>query len=236
MVMRGTVARRWFSGAVGLLLLLLLPACATASGEDLGTPVPIFEVTSTSPSATVPDPDPGLPTDCERILTASDLGALLGLPLDSVVSRSTIGQPAPAVGRTERVACSYSATGSVGDRPRGAALLDVNSATYVDAAAAAAQWQVNLDVEDGAVSDVALGAARAALVERPGETVLMVAHDAATITLVLPDEVRVGDVAARDTLVDLALRVLPPVAGAGQPTTTPTPTTTDAALPGDAVS
>jgi hypothetical protein len=218
--MRGSVARRWFSGAVGVLVLLLLPACATASGDDLGPPLPTFEAAApdSADGATPQDGETGLPDDCERVLRAADL--------DSVGSRTTIGVPAPSVGRTERVACAYTATGPTGDLRRGAALLDVNSAAYVDDAAAAGQWRVNAEAEDGAAREFAIGAARAVLVERPGEAVLMVVNRSSTVTLVLPDEVRVGDLEAQEILVDLALRVLPQVSGqasAAPPTDPPAP-------------
>lgn len=214
--MRGTVARRGVSGAIGLILIVVLSACATAAGDDVGTPVPSFGGPTSTVDAPPATEDPGLPDDCERILPASELGALLGQPVDSVTSRTTIGVPEPSVGRTDRVACRYATVGQVGGRP-GAGLFDVNSAHYTDPAAAVAQWRTNAAVEDGPARELAIGAARAVLVERPDTSVLMVVHEISTVTLVLP--VRVDDRDPQDTLVDLALRVLPRVSGPGAPAT-----------------
>lgn len=152
--------------------------------------------------------DGRLPDDCARLLAANDLGALFGLPLDSVAVRTTIGTPVPAVGRTERLACRYSRAG--GDRVD---LLDVNVSTYTDDAAAAKQWRTNADAEDGGRRDVQLGAAKGVLVERPAEVVLMLANGTETLTFVLPERIRIGSLSAADTLTDLALRVLPAVSG-----------------------
>lgn len=161
-----------------------------------------------------------LPTECGEYLSVADLGALLGLPLDSVTVRTTIGVAEPSVGRTERVACRYSGIGEA----RGT-LLDVNVARYVDAAAAAKQWRTNTGVESGDRTDLAIGAAQAALFDRPSESVLMVTFDDDTLTFVLPEGARPGDRARGDVLVDLALRVLPAVGppGSGTPAPAPTP-------------
>ena len=154
-----------------------------------------------------------LPDDCTRLLGGNDLGALFGLPLDSVAVRTTIGTPAPAVGRTERLTCSYARTGGAKND-----LLDVNVSAYTDADAATKQWRTNAAVEDGPHRDVTLGNARGVLVERPTDAVLLVANGAETLTFVLPQPVRIRDLSAADTLVDLALRVLPAVAaGAAAP-------------------
>ena len=118
--------------------------------------------------------------------------------------RTTIGTPAPAVGRTERLTCSYTRTGGAKDD-----LLDVNVSAYTDADAATKQWRTNAAVEDGPHRDVTLGNARGVLVERPTDAVLLVANGAETLTFVLPQPVRIRDLSAADTLVDLALRVLP---------------------------
>lgn len=201
------------------LVILLSVGCAPADAET--TPVPMFPLPSAAGSA-----QPGeaarsgsLPTECGEFLAVADLGALLGLPLDSVTVRTTIGVAEPSVGRTERVACRYSGTGAA----RGT-LLDVNVARYVDAAAAEKQWRTNSGVESGDRTDLAIGAAQAALFDRPSESVLMVTFDDDTLTFVLPEGPRPGDRARGDVLVDLALRVLPTVGppGAGSPAPAPT--------------
>ena len=186
-----------------------LAACGSAAGAPGALPVPTFD-SSAQPRSGAPGPtqEGALPDDCARVLGGNDLGALFGLAVDSVAVRTTIGAPAPAVGRTERLACQYTRTGGARDR-----LLDVNIGAYTDADAAARQWRTNVDAEDGTRRDVPLGQARGVLVERPQEAVLMVANGAETLTFVLPARVRIRDLSAGDTLVDLALRVLPAVSG-----------------------
>lgn len=190
------------------------------------TPVPTFTGPSAEADAASGNerPDGSLPTDCTEMLAVGDLGALLGLPLDSVAVSSIIGVPEPSVGRTERVACTY--TGTAASPVRGI-LLDVNVARYVDAAAAANQWETNTGVESGERHDLSIGAAAAALFDRPDESVLMVTYDDDTLRFVLPEGPRPGDRSRRDLLVDLALRVLPvvgpPSAAPAAPTTTATP-------------
>ena len=196
--------------------VLALTSCGSAAGEPGALPVPTFASTPTAASAVgvTGVADQGrLPDDCVRLLGGNDLGALFGLPVDSVSVRTTIGTPAPAVGRTERLSCSYTRTGAAkGD------LLDVNVSAYTDADAATKQWRTNAAVEDGPHRDVALGDARGVLVERPTDAVLLVANGAETLTFVLPQPVRIRDLSAADTLVDVALRVLPAVAaGAHRP-------------------
>jgi hypothetical protein len=192
---------------------LVLAACGSASGEPVALPVPTFPATPAASAAGVAGAvDQGrLPDDCTRLLGVNDLGALFGLPLDSVTVRTTIGTPAPSVGRTERLACQYRRVGDgKGD------LLDINVSTYTDADAAVKQWRTNANAEDGAQRDVELGGARGVLVERPTDAVLMVANGTETLTFVLPARIRIRDLSAADTLVDLALRVLPTVS-AGPP-------------------
>jgi hypothetical protein len=137
---------------------------------------------------------------------------LLGLPLDSVEVRTIVGVAEPSVGRTERVACRYTGTAAAGPR-RGRTLLDLNVSAYTDPGAAMKQWRVNSDAESGERRELPIGAASAVLVERPGESLLMVAHGTSNLTFVLPGA---GSLPVQrppgDTLVDLALRVLPAVA------------------------
>jgi hypothetical protein len=196
-------------------VVLVLSSCASAAGEPGALPVPTFPSTPTAAASVgvTGVADQGrLPDDCTRLLGGNDLGALFGLPLDSVAVRTTIGTPAAAVGRTERLTCSYSrSTGAKDD------LLDLNVSAYTDAESAVKQWRTNAAVEDGPHRDVALGNARGVLVERPTDAVLLVANGAETLTFVLPQPVRIRDLSAADTLVDLALRVLPAVAGGATP-------------------
>ena len=106
--MRGGIWSRLGAGAA----VLALTSCGSAAGAG-ALPVPTFPAVPTAAaSGGAGAADQGrLPDDCARLLAGNDLGALFGLPLDSVTVRTTIGTPAPAVGRTERLGCSYTRTG-----------------------------------------------------------------------------------------------------------------------------
>ena len=135
-----------------------------------------------------------LPDDCERLLAAGDLNALLGLPLDTVTVRTTIGVAEPSVGRTERVACRY--TTKAAGPARGRPLLLLNASAYTSPDAASQQWRRNADIEDGVHRDLPIGSAGAVLVERGGEALLSVVYGPATLTLILPDQPLPGGSAA----------------------------------------
>lgn len=194
-----------------VLALAMVTAC---SGPASSTAVPTFP----SPAAAgdgspLAGSDQGaVPDRCEPLLGTADLGALLGLPLDSVELRTTVHVPQPAVGRTERIACRYTGAGSV----KGT-LLDLDVSAYADPRAASEQWRVNVESEDGERREVPLGSASAVLVERPREAVLRVVHGASNLTFLLPDRPLPVGRSPADTLLDLALRVLPVVAPAPAP-------------------
>jgi hypothetical protein len=196
-------------------LALMFAACGAPATDPIA--VPTFPSRAGEAVPATGADGRAISADCGRIFSTGDLEALFGLPLGSVGVRTTIGVPQPSVGRTERVACDYTLSGS-----RGRPLLDVNVTAYVDEAAAALQWRVNVDAEAGERRDVPLGAASAVLIERPGEAVLMVAHGATNLTLVLPDQPLPGGRNRGDVLVDLALRILPAVSVESVGNATPT--------------
>lgn len=203
--------------ATVLAVALWVVTVAGCAQPVTGPALPTFPV-SVNSSVTRAPGGPGhgaVPHDCGRLITVSDLGALLGLPLDSVAVRSTVGVPAASVGRTERLDCSY--TGTAGGR----SLLSLNAAAYATPDAAAAQWKLNTAAEDGTRRDVPIGAAKAVLVERPGEALLTVLYGSGTLTFMLPDRPLPRDRA--DVLVDLALRVLPGIADTAPAPSTPPP-------------
>lgn len=211
---RSVVRRALISG----LLVLALAGC---SGPEY-LPVPTFpgpQVAVGGAGTGVVPGDAGLPDDCERVLPAADLVALLGLPLDSVAVRTTLGVPEPSVGRLERVACRYTGTsGGV----RGATLLELNAGRYVDDASATRQWRVNSAAEGGARRGLPLGTAPGILIERPAEALFTVVNRDVALTMTLPASApRAPGRSTADTLVDLALRVLatatPPQAPARPP-------------------
>jgi hypothetical protein len=175
------------------------------------TALPTFAASTAQPGTTRAGLDEGaIPDDCERLLKVAELNALLGLPLDTVTVRSTLGIAEPSVGRTERVACRYSAKGA--GPAQGRPLLLLNAAAYTSPDAAQQQWRRNADIEDGVHRDLPLGKAGAVLVERGGEALLSVVYGPATLTLILPDQPLPGDRPRTEALVDLALRVLPAIA------------------------
>jgi hypothetical protein len=186
------------------------PSLPTFAGSDGG---------SSSAAASIAADAGVVPDDCARILPTDQLVAVLGLPLNSIVVRTTVGVPAPTVGRVERVDCAY--TGTAGPES-GRRLLAINAAAYTTSAAARAQWMLNTAGEDGAHRDEPVGSAAGVLVERPGETLLAVQYGSGTITLVLPERPLPAGSTPASMLVDLARRVLPTMAGAA-PAPSPTP-------------
>jgi hypothetical protein len=226
--MGGGLLGRVVRASLAAVLLASIAACGVSAAAD-PVELPSFAPASSESDTTTADgPDEGaIPDDCERLLKVADLGAVLGLPLDSVRVRTTVGVAQPSVGRTERVACRYSMKAN-GPGP-GRTLLDMNSSAYVDAGAASRQWRLNADIEDGEHRDLPIGSAGAVLVERGGEALLSVAYESVTLTMVLPDQPLPGGRPRAEALVDLALRVLPSVAP--PPSAPPPPPAVDPAAP-----
>jgi hypothetical protein len=193
--------------ALGLMLMLVASGCGAAPA---GPSVPTFDDTSQATGSTgvaTPGPDEGaIPDDCAKLIAAGDLGALLGLPLDSVTLRTTRHVAAPAIGRTERVACEYTGQGSVRGR-----LLALDVSSYTSDTAARDQWQVNVEAEDGTQQPLPIGAASGVLIQRGAETALRVVHGASNLVFVLPHSQLPDSRSPADTLVDLALRVIPAI-------------------------
>lgn len=214
-------SRAALAAVVAALCAQLVTSCASGAAIDRPS-LPTFPAAAgTSASASPGAADQGsVPDDCSRLLPAADLGALLGLPLDTVAVRTTVGVPSPSVGRTERLDCAY--TGTPGGPAVGRPLLGVNAAAYSGAAAAADHWKLNADAEDGTRRQLPIGTAKAILIERGGETLLTVLYGSGTLTLTLPERPLPGNRAPGDVLVDLALRVLPTIAGTA-PKPKPTP-------------
>ena len=153
------------------------------------------------------------PLDCDGLLSADEATVLLGLPIDGVVVRSVWGTPAPAVGRVERLRCTYSAI--VSSWPVRGEVLDVTFGRFVDGDAARAQSDRNsIDIAGDASVPVALGAASARVARLPGTTRLSVSYREFTLDLALPDRAA-GSRTPETVLVDLALRVLARIAPPG---------------------
>lgn len=215
--MRRVAGGRALARALPALAVLALGAACGVS-DAAPTELPTFPVVSTEPSVQTDVRDGLIPDDCEQLLGVADLNAVLGLPLDTVAVRTTIGVAEPSVGRTERVACRYSGTGS--GPVHGQRLLDINAAAYTDSDAADRQWRRNADAEDGARRDLPIGSAGAVIVERNEEALLSVVYGPVILTVVLPEQPLPGGRPRAEAVVDLALRVLPAVVTPSPPPST----------------
>lgn len=215
----------WIVRALLGCALALLAGCTNAAAP--GPSLPTFPASgpgSASAAASTVHDAGVVPDDCSRILPVGELVAVLGMPLDSAVVRTVVGVPAPSVGRTERMDCTYSGTAAAGP-DSGKRLLAINAAAYTTPAAARAQWKLNTAGEDGVHRDQPVGSAPGVLVERPGEKLLAVLYGSGTVTIVLPDRPLPPGRAPDAMLVDLARRVLPTMAAAAPPASAaPTPT------------
>jgi len=213
--------------ALALLAVAVLTGCSTASG-DPSIAVPTFP--AADPSRPAPGAEPvkiALPDDCGRVMSVEQVGALFAQPLGAVTAKTVRGVPEPSVGRTERIACTWSLTGQ-GDT--GPVLYQLNIGRYTDAAAASRQWRSNTNAEraDAASSkDLKVGDAPGVLVERPDEATLALAYGVDTLTFVLPKAAPGQTRPAAETLPDLAQRVIPVIA----PTQPPGSRTAAAAPP-----
>jgi hypothetical protein len=224
--MAGRSTRRTRSGslslvAIAVLAVAILTGCSTASG-DTSISVPTFP--PADPSRPAPGAEPikiALPDDCSRLMSIEQAGALFAQPLGAVSVKTVRGVPEPSVGRTERVACTYSLTGQ-GDT--GPVLYQLNVGRYTDAAAASRQWQSNTNAEraDATSSkDLRIGDSKAVLVERPDEATLAVVYGVDTLTFVLPQAAPGQTRPASETLPDLAQRVIPALAPTQPPGSRP---------------
>ena len=205
---------QWLARPLIGAILTLLVGCSAA--PEPGPSLPTFPASDDGSAATAASrsTDSGVvPDDCSRILPVDQLVAVLGLPLNSIVVRTTVGMPAPSVGRLERMDCAYTGTAPAGP-DSGKRVLAINAAAYTSPDAAHAQWVLNTSGEDGAHREQPVGSAAGVLVERPGETLLAVQYGSGVVTLVLPNRPLPPASTAAGMLVDLARRVLPTMPGA----------------------
>ena len=202
----------WLARPLIGAILTLLVGCSAAPEPGPSLPTfPASDAASASAAAAHVTDSGVVPDDCSRILPVDQLVAVFGLPLNSVMVRTTVGVPAPSVGRVERMDCAY--TGTAPGPDNGRRILAINAAAYTSQAAAHAQWMLNTSGEDGVHRDQPVGSAAGTLVERPGETLLAVQYGSGTVTLVLPDRPLPSGSTPASMLVDLARRVLPTMAG-----------------------
>jgi hypothetical protein len=203
----------WLARPLIGAILTLLVGCSAAPEPGPSLPTfPASDAASASAAAATVADSGVVPDDCARILPVDQVVAVFGLPLNSVMVRTTVGVPAPSVGRVERMDCAY--TGTAPGPDSGRRILAINAAAYTSQAAAHAQWMLNTSGEDGVHREQPVGSAAGMLVERPGETLLAVQYGSGTVTLVLPDRPLPAASTPAAMLVDLARRVLPTMAGA----------------------
>ncbi|HEY2205682.1 MAG TPA: hypothetical protein VGH99_14515 [Pseudonocardia sp.] len=176
--------------------------CGRPSDAERVEPIPTFAA-SAAPNAAAPRPRTTLlPTDCAEVISGDTMSALLGQPMGSVQARTVLGQPAPSVGRLERVTCLYL---------RGRPLVTVNLGAYSTPTAADSQLSTNVSAERGearSVQQLSIGSAKAVLLDERDQTVLMVASGRSGMTLGLNH----GAVPPRyiqPIMVDMAQRMLP---------------------------
>jgi hypothetical protein len=180
---------------------VLLTACAAPR-----KPVAVPEFPPPAPAVTASRAAGPTILDCDGLLSADEATVLLGLPIDGVAVTSIQGVPAPAVGRVERLGCTYSAI--VPSWPVRGEVLAVTVGRFADADAARAQSDRNsVDVAGNASVPVALGTATARIAPLAGTTQLLVAYRQFTLDLTLPDSAA-GRRGPEAVLVDLARRIL----------------------------
>jgi len=177
-------------------------ACATRSGP-VAPPTFPPPAPTTSARAAAPPAD----VDCASLLPEAEVVAVLGLPLDGLVTGEVRDVPAPRVGRLARQRCSYSSID-----PHGAAtglVLEVTVGTFADPGAAHAQYERNVADVAGAVAPqpTRLGAATAAIVPLADRPTLMAVYQDHTIDVTASD--RVGGMnGVRGAILNIARRVL----------------------------
>lgn len=180
------------------------------------TTVPAFPpvTVTTSPPASS---GPGLPPrDCTQLLTAAQVVAQLGLPLDTVTVATILD--VAAAGRELRVVCTYTRLSPA----QPGVVLRIVVTTYTSTATAATQARVNAAAETRDASrstPVALGAASATVFTEPAATVLLARYGRYTVAVSLPSlatatlDPRPAPAAVVTDLVDRVLATLPPAPG-----------------------
>ncbi|WP_189060572.1 hypothetical protein [Longimycelium tulufanense] len=174
-----------------LVLLLVLTTCVAAlfaCSGDPSTPVPPPPVPTSTPPSTPANtllaqgmPAARVPKDCTLVAPAAEVDRIAGRRLGP--SLQIVGVPEPAIGRTERLACYYGASGGV-KKPVGA--VELGLAGYATERAAAQRVRATIDAErarGAAVNEIRLGAEPAVLLVGPKERTLMLALDRATVVV-----------------------------------------------------
>ena len=110
-----------------------------------------------------------------------------GCRSNSIVVRTTVGVPAPSVGRVERMDCAYSGTAPAGPRQRQARCSRSTRPPTRRPPPPARSGCSTPRARTARTATSRSAAPPGVLVERPGETLLAVQYGSGTVTLVLPD-------------------------------------------------
>ncbi|WP_143172353.1 hypothetical protein [Pseudonocardia thermophila] len=189
------IARLLGTGMLCLLLGGSLTGCGGASAEP-GVMVPTF-------APTTPTADPATePLDpCAALITPADVAGVLGLDPAKTSVRTIRGLPAPAVGRTEKIDCTYQGE-------KGRSLFTLRAYTYESPEAARKQWELNASLEDGEKRDIAVGPATGLLYVRRGELLLSLIDGPRTLAVQVPDRTVPKGRARENLITDFAQRAL----------------------------
>jgi hypothetical protein len=196
----GLASRRSVRLLAPALLAAVLGGVLTGCSAEArsGVDVPTFAPTSPTadPAAAAAPLDP-----CAALITPADVANVLGLDPGKTGVRSVRGIPAPAVGRTEKVDCTYTAD-------KGRQLFTLRTATYATPEAARQQWQLNAGLEKGEKRDVTVGPATGVLYVRRDELLLSVVDGQRTLAVQLPDRTVPKGRARENLVTDFAQRAL----------------------------
>jgi hypothetical protein len=173
----------------------VLAGCAAEARSGVDLPTFAATVPTSGPAAAAPlDP-------CAALITPADVAIVLGLDPGKTAVRSVRGVPAPTVGRTDKLDCTYTAD-------KGRALFTLRTATYATPDAARQQWQLNGGLEQGEKQPVTVGQAVGTLYLRRDELLLSVLDGPRTLAVQVPDRTVPKGRARENLITDFAQRAL----------------------------
>jgi len=214
------LARRRTVRLLAPVLALMLGGMVAGCGAEArsGVDLPTF-----APNVPTSDPASAVPLDpCAALITPADVANVLGLDPGKTGVKSVRGVPAPAVGRTDKLDCTYTAD-------KGRPLFTLRAATYATPDAARQQWQLNGGLEKGDKRDVTVGPAAGVLYMRRDELLLSVVDGPRTLAVQVPDRTVPKGRARENLVTDFAQRALkvdpnaPPAPAPAPPPVTPGP-------------
>jgi hypothetical protein len=202
----------------GGLACVLLAAAAGCTATHQATPspgVPTFAPSTSAASSTTARP---LPTDCQDLLPAGLLDAVLGKPLVGRI-HSVTGVAEPNIGRVARLLCQFGLPDpplpdptlpGAPAPPPGPVPLEIGISTYTDTARAQARLADTVQSEralGAAPTQVTLGGQPGLLLVRAGQWLLAASSSVYTLTITVAPGV-LDDARVPAVLADLGGRVL----------------------------